>query len=91
MIDGFYTAEEIKPLLGLKSRPGDLRTLNKYVKNGKFGLMKSPTIASPPDNLTVGGSLYLSNTGITSKEREKVKNPQNMVEFKLSVQAKLSW
>lgn len=36
MIDGFMTAEEIKPLLGLKSRPGDLRTLNKYVKNGKL-------------------------------------------------------
>lgn len=35
MIDGFYTAEEIKPLLGIKARPGDLRTLNKYVKNGK--------------------------------------------------------
>lgn len=36
MIDGFYTAEEIKPLLGIKARPGDLRTLNKYVKNGKL-------------------------------------------------------
>ena len=36
MIDGFYTAEEIKPLLGLKSRPGDLRTLNKYVLKGKL-------------------------------------------------------
>ncbi len=36
MIDGFMTAEEIKPLLGLKSRPGDLRTLNKYVLKGKL-------------------------------------------------------
>lgn len=36
MIDGFYTAEEIKPLLGIKARPGDLRTLNKYVLNGKL-------------------------------------------------------
>ena len=36
MIDGFMPAEEIKQLLGLKSRPGDLRTLNKYVKNGKL-------------------------------------------------------
>ena len=41
--------------------------------------------------ITVGGWLDLSGTGITSKEREKVKKPQNMVEFKLSVQAKLSW
>jgi hypothetical protein len=48
-------------------------------------------ITSLPDNLTVGGSLYLSGTGIASKEKEKVKKPQNMVEFKLSVQAKLSW
>ena len=36
MIDGFYTAEEIKPLLGIKARPGDLRTLNKYVLKGKL-------------------------------------------------------
>lgn len=34
MIDGFYTAEEIKPLLGLKSQRGDCRTLNKYVLKG---------------------------------------------------------
>ncbi len=36
MIDGFMTAEEIKPLLGIKARPGDLRTLNKYVLKGKL-------------------------------------------------------
>lgn len=36
MIDGFYTAEEIKPLLGLKSQRGDCRTLNKYVRKGKL-------------------------------------------------------
>lgn len=36
MIDGFMTAEEIKPLLGIKARPGDLRTLNKYVLTGKL-------------------------------------------------------
>lgn len=30
------TAEEIKPLLGIKARPGDLRTLNKYVLAGKI-------------------------------------------------------
>ena len=50
-------------------------------------------ITSLPDNLTVGGSLGLSGTGVTSKEREKVKTPdkQKIFEFKLSVQAKLSW
>lgn len=57
---------------------------------GGLGLSNTG-ITSLPDNLTVGGSLDLSNTGITSKEREKVKKPQNMVEFQLSVQAKLSW
>lgn len=36
MIDGFMTAEEIKPLLGLKSQRGDCRTLNKYVRKGKL-------------------------------------------------------
>lgn len=36
MIEGYYTAEEIKPLLGIKARPGDLRTLNKYVLKGKL-------------------------------------------------------
>ena len=41
--------------------------------------------------ITVGGGLYLSGTGITSKERAKVKKPQNMVEFQLSAKAKLSW
>ena len=58
------------------------------------GLYLSGTgITSLPDNLTVGGGLDLSGTGITSKEREKVKKPdkQKMFEFKLSVQAKLSW
>jgi len=53
--------------------------------------LSSTGITSLPDNLTVGGWLDLSSTGITSKEREKVKKPQNMVEFQLSVQAKLSW
>lgn len=36
MIEGYYTAEEIKHQLGLKARPGDIRTINKYVKNGKL-------------------------------------------------------
>ncbi len=36
MIDGFMTAEEIKPLLGIKARCGDNRTLNKYVIEGKI-------------------------------------------------------
>ena len=53
--------------------------------------LRNTGITSLPDNLTVGGGLDLSNTRITSKEREKVKKLQNMVEFQLSVQAKLSW
>ncbi len=36
MIEGYYTAEEIKHQLGLKARPGDTRTINKYVKSGKL-------------------------------------------------------
>lgn len=31
---GYMTADEIKALLGLKSKDGDNRTLNKYVLNG---------------------------------------------------------
>ena len=31
---GYMTAEEMKAALGLKSKDGDNRTLNKYVLNG---------------------------------------------------------
>lgn len=31
---GYMTADEMKALLGLKSKDGDNRTLNKYVLNG---------------------------------------------------------
>lgn len=34
MIDGFMTAKEIKPLLGIVAK--DNRTLNKYAKQGKL-------------------------------------------------------
>lgn len=37
MLDsGYVTAEEMKSLLGLKSKSGDNRTLNKYVLKGKL-------------------------------------------------------
>ena len=32
--NGYKTADEMKACLNLKSKPGDNRTLNKYVLNG---------------------------------------------------------
>ena len=57
---------------GITSLPDNL-TVGRWLDLSNTG------ITSLPDNLTVGEWLYLNNTGITSKEREKVKKPQNMV------------
>jgi hypothetical protein len=35
---GYMTADEMKSVLGLKSKSGDNRTLNKYVLSGKLAI-----------------------------------------------------
>ena len=52
--------------------------------------LRGTNITSLPDNLTVGGYLDLEGTNIT---RKRVKTPESnfMLNFKLSVEAKLTW
>ncbi len=55
--------------------------------------LRGTNISSLPDNLTVGGGLDLRGTNIIKSECQKIKKPttQFMLNFKLSVEAKLSW